>query len=162
LMGKDRVLSSLEMTKLFQLSNGGANSSSKMRVSNGCGVEARRLDVVARSGSHLSDEILLLRGGVEENPGPQGKAPTTKRGPKPKKTFKKGSKAPIKKGKQSGYKTEICKTLGFPASRLCPLRYVIPQQQLTGGGVLNNLRFTSNHYDVDSALGLPPWLTIVS
>lgn len=107
----------------------------------------------SRCGSHLTDEILLVRGGVEVNPGPRGKAPATNRGPKPKKTFKKGAKAPVKKAKQSGYKTEICKTLGFPASRLCPLRYVIPQQQLTGGGVLNNLRFTSNHYDVDSALG---------
>ncbi len=42
--------------------------------------------------------------------------------------------------------------LAFPDSLRTNLRYILPLQQVTGGGTTNSLRFTSNAYDVDSAL----------
>lgn len=44
------------------------------------------------------------------------------------------------------------KRLAFPDSLRTVLRYTIPIQQVLGGGTTNSLRFTSNAYDVDSAL----------
>lgn len=44
------------------------------------------------------------------------------------------------------------KRLAFPDSLRTNLRYIIPIQQVLGGGTTNSLRFTSNAYDVDSAL----------
>lgn len=47
----------------------------------------------------------------------------------------------------------IPKWLGFPDQLRTDLRYIIPLSQLTGGGTTNSFKFTSNAYDVDSALG---------
>lgn len=46
----------------------------------------------------------------------------------------------------------IPKWLGFPDAIRADLRYIIPLTQLTGGGTTNSFRYTSNAYDVDSAL----------
>lgn len=43
--------------------------------------------------------------------------------------------------------------IAFPDSLRTTLKYVIPLQQVLGGGTTNSLRFTSNAYDVDTALG---------
>jgi hypothetical protein len=45
------------------------------------------------------------------------------------------------------------RSIAFPDSLRTNLRYVIPLTQVTGGGTTNSLKFTSNAYDVDSALG---------
>lgn len=43
--------------------------------------------------------------------------------------------------------------ISFPDTLRTKLKYVIPFQQVLGGGTTNSLRFTSNAYDVDPALG---------
>lgn len=52
----------------------------------------------------------------------------------------------------SGSIWQLPKRLAFPDSLRTELRYTIPLQQVLGGGTTNCLRFTSNAYDVDSAL----------
>lgn len=47
---------------------------------------------------------------------------------------------------------QLPKRLAFPDSLRTELIYVIPLQQVLGGGTTNSLKFTSNAYDVDSAL----------
>lgn len=42
--------------------------------------------------------------------------------------------------------------IAYPDSLRTNLKYIIPLQQILGGGTTNSLRFTSNAYDVDSAL----------
>lgn len=44
------------------------------------------------------------------------------------------------------------RSLAFPDSLRTNLRYILPIQQVLGGGTTNSLRMTSNAYDVDSAL----------
>ncbi len=44
------------------------------------------------------------------------------------------------------------RSLAFPDSLRTSLRYILPLQQVLGGGTTNSLRMTSNAYDVDSAL----------
>jgi len=57
-----------------------------------------------------------------------------------------------KNSSHAGSIWSIPKWLGFPDSTRADLRYVIPLTQLTGGGTTNSFRYTSNAYDVDSAL----------
>jgi len=60
------------------------------------------------------------------------------------------------KGKESpaaGNCLRLYKTIGTADSLIVPLRYVVPIQTITSAGVLGNLRFTSNAFDVDAALG---------
>lgn len=47
---------------------------------------------------------------------------------------------------------KLPKRLAFPDSLRTELKYIIPIQQVLGGGTTNSLKFTSNAYDVDSAL----------
>lgn len=53
----------------------------------------------------------------------------------------------------SGNVWSIPRRLAFPDTLRTRLRYVLPFQQVLGGGTTNSLRFTSNAYDVDPALG---------
>jgi hypothetical protein len=53
---------------------------------------------------------------------------------------------------QAGTVWTIPKHLGFPDATRSRLRYILPLQQVLGGGTTNCLRMTSNAYDVDSAL----------
>jgi hypothetical protein len=53
----------------------------------------------------------------------------------------------------SGNVLQLPKRLPFSDALRTVLRYIIPFQQVLGGGTTNNLRFTSNAYDVDTALG---------
>lgn len=43
--------------------------------------------------------------------------------------------------------------IAFPDSLRTNLKYIIPLTQVTGGGTTNSLKYTSNAYDVDAALG---------
>ena len=52
----------------------------------------------------------------------------------------------------SGNALLLPKRMPFADSLRTCLRYIIPIQQVLGGGTTNSLRFTSNAYDVDSAL----------
>ncbi len=52
----------------------------------------------------------------------------------------------------SGSVWQLPKRLAFPDSLRTELCYVIPIQQVLGAGTTNSLRFTSNAYDVDTAL----------
>lgn len=52
----------------------------------------------------------------------------------------------------SGNVLLLPKRMPFADSLRTVLRYTIPIQQVLGGGTTNSLRFTSNAYDVDSAL----------
>jgi len=47
----------------------------------------------------------------------------------------------------------IPRQIAFPDAFRTKLRYTIPMTLITGGGVLNSVRMTSNAYDVDPALG---------
>jgi hypothetical protein len=62
-----------------------------------------------------------------------------------------GGKSWVNKS-QSGQVWRIPKSLGFPDATRTVLRYVVPLTQLIGGGTTNSFRYTSNAYDVDSAL----------
>jgi len=53
----------------------------------------------------------------------------------------------------SGNVLQLPKRLPFADALRTVLRYTIPIQQVLGGGTTNCLRFTSNAYDVDAALG---------
>jgi len=53
----------------------------------------------------------------------------------------------------SGMKWQLPQRLAFPDSLRTRLQYSIPLQIIVGGGTTNSLRFTSNAYDVDPALG---------
>lgn len=97
--------------------------------------------------------LLLFMGCVERHPGPKGK----KKG---------GKKRPMRKGRKGGQKQEdriakastygrgflLYRGIGMPDNLTTRLRYVIPLQIVTGGGLVNSLRFSTNAYDVDSAL----------
>jgi hypothetical protein len=91
-------------------------------------------------------QVSLCRGCIESHPGPR------------KRTMKKGRKRKrIGKGKgpsqaPAGLSTYVPRAIGFPDSSRSKLRYIIPLQQVLGGGTTNSLRFTSNAYDVDTAL----------
>lgn len=52
----------------------------------------------------------------------------------------------------SGSTFTLTKNVLSSDSLIVPLRYVLPIAVLTGAGVANSLRYTSNAYDVDSAL----------
>jgi len=52
-----------------------------------------------------------------------------------------------------GFNVAIRRHIAFPDAMRTNLRYVLPFQQVLGGGTTNSLRFTSNAYDVDTALG---------
>lgn len=99
--------------------------------------------------SQTRDEIntLLLMAGVEPNPGPNGR-------PKQKTFKKKRQKRMVNRAgpAASGNTIRMNRGLGFPDSWTSNLEYIIPIQQVLGGGTTNSLRFTSNAYDVDSAL----------
>jgi len=86
---------------------------------------------------------LLLIAGIEPDPGPKHKNKTSKRGKR-----KGKSKHPA----SAGNTFHLRKGLGFPDSWTADLEYIIPLQQVLGGGTTNCLRFTSNAYDVDTAL----------
>jgi len=47
----------------------------------------------------------------------------------------------------------VPRQIAFPDSLRTQLRYVVPMTLITGGGLLNSVRMTSNAYDVDPALG---------
>jgi hypothetical protein len=93
-------------------------------------------------------QLELQRGCVESHPGPNnGKKKNgngTKKRPKKNNDF----------SSQSGYGTRWTTVKGYgpPDFVRTPLRFIVPLAQLTGGGTTNSFKFSSNAYDVDTAL----------
>lgn len=77
----------------------------------------------------------------------------TKRKTPRRKTGRKQARKKLHPGlSQAGTVWAIPRQLGFPDATRTRLRYILPLQQVLGGGTTNCLRMTSNAYDVDSAL----------
>lgn len=74
------------------------------------------------------------------------------RGRKTRKNKNQSQQSMLTNHSQAGSAWNIPKRIAFPDSLRTVLKYTIPVQQVLGGGTTNSLRFTSNAYDVDSAL----------
>jgi hypothetical protein len=104
--------------------------------------------IYARCDSPFMLNKMLLMGCVEPNPGPRGRGPVVRRRPRvPYRPRTTGFR--ISGG--SNFRNRRVKA--FPDSEEVVMEYIAPIVQLTGGGTTNNLKFSSNLYDVDTALG---------
>jgi hypothetical protein len=103
--------------------------------------------------------VSLLQGGVEMNPGPNGQKRIRRRPRNRRRGARQqqivaaqGNKMPGTRNMSIAVSRPRRFERGMPSNYYIRLSYVIPLQQVLGGGTTNSLKFTTNAYDVDSAL----------